>query len=533
MGQPLYPGSIAETPDIQQARSQAFSAHLTRLARSYPDKVAFTSDSGASLTWAQLDEQATRFANALTAAGIARGDRVAYICLNHLEYVVAFWGTWRAGATGVPLNFRLAPAELTFLLEDSGAKAVVVDAPLDNLEQAAAERLALRVRVASTDGADDGVVSFEDFVASGSDEHTYVHVEENELCLIMYTSGTTGRPKGAMLSYANLIQQCNNLAQAFGAARPDDVNLCGVPLFHIAGIGGLLPTFRGAARTHIQTLGAFDPQATLELIRDQDITQAFLVPTQWQAVCAQPPLDPPITRLRRISWGAAPTTEAILKAMAERFPDADNIAVFGQTEMSPVTLSLDAEDAIRKIGSVGKPLPMVEARIVDPAMNDVPQGEVGEIVYRGPTMMLGYWNRPEATRDAFEGGWFHSGDLVREDDEGFIYVVDRLKDMLISGGENIYCAEVEAAVQSHPAVLEAAVIGRPHEKWGEVPVVVVAPNPGTELTEGELLEWTRDKLAKYKQPKAVHFVEALPRNASGKVTKPVLREEYADAKPTD
>ena len=277
----------------------------------------------------------------------------------------------------------------------------------------------------------------------------------------------------------------------------------------------------------MQRLGAFDPQATLELIRDEGITQAFLVPTQWQAVCSLPPLNPPITTLRRISWGAAPTTQGILEAMERTFPGVENIAVFGQTEMSPVTCWLDAKDAIRKIGSVGLPIPGVEARVLDPAGNDVPQGEIGEIVYRGPNMMLGYWNRPEATAEAFAGGWFHSGDLVRQDGEGFIYVVDRLKDMLISGGENIYCAEVEAVVQSHPGVMEAAVIGRPHEKWGEVPVVIVAANAGVELTEQDIFDHVADKLARYKQPKGVHFVEALPRNASGKVTKPDLRKQYS------
>ena len=467
-------------------------------------------------------------ANALAERGVERGDRIAFVCLNHLEHIVAFWAAWRLGAVGVPMNFRLAPPELTYLITDSGATAIVIDAPLDNLEDEARKNLKVHLRVGGgTDGLPEGVEEFHHFVDAGSEQFRYVHVEEDELSLIMYTSGTTGLPKGAMLSYTNLYQQAVNVGLIFKVTGDDEVNLCGVPLFHIAGIGGLLPNFLVGGHTYVQRLGAFDPQATLELIRDEGVTQAFLVPTQWQAVCALPPLDPPITTLRRISWGAAPTTKAILEALDNRFPGVENIAVFGQTEMSPVTCSLDAEDAIRKIGSVGKPIPLVEARVVDADGNDVAQGEIGEIVYRGPTMMLGYWNRPEATEEAFAGGWFHSGDLVREDEEGFIYVVDRLKDMLISGGENIYCAEVEAAVQAHPDVMEAAVIGRPHEKWGEVPVVIVAPQPGKALTEEQILEFVQDKLARYKQPKAAVFVDALPRNASGKVTKPDLRREYA------
>lgn len=524
MTQPLYPGSIAETPDIQQARSWTFSAHLTRLASNYPDKLAFKC-ADEMLTYGEFDRKVTQLANALGARGVGRGDRVATVCMNHLEHVITFWAAWRLGAVVVPMNFRLAPPEVTYLITDSGAKALVIDGVFDNLEDAACQQLAVRLVVGESSSA--GAEPFTEFLSSGSDQHSYVHVEENELCSIMYTSGTTGLPKGAMLTYSNLLAQAHNVMSIFKISGPDEINLCGVPLFHIAGIGGLLPNFRVGGHTVVQRLGAFDPQATLELIREEDVTQAFLVPTQWQAVCALPPLDPPITTLRRISWGAAPTTVGILEAMDRTFPGVENIAVFGQTEMSPVTCSLEAKDAIRKIGSVGLPIPGVEMRVVDIEGNEVPQGEIGEIVYRGPTMMLGYWNRPDATAEAFAGGWFHSGDLVRVDDEGFVYVVDRLKDMLISGGENIYCAEVEAAVQSHPGVLEAAVIGRPHEKWGEVPVVIVAPKPGTELSEQEILDHVGEKLARYKQPKAVHFVDALPRNASGKVTKPDLRREYA------
>ena len=523
MTQPLYPGSIAESPDIQEARSWTFSAHLTRMARKTPDKLAFKCGDE-TLTYGEIDRKVTQLANALRDAGIGRGDRIATVCMNHLEHVITFWAAWRLGAVIVPMNFRLAPPELTYLITDSGATALVIDGVFDHLEDAARAQLKVHLAVGSSDS---GARDFTEFLESGSDEHEYVHVEEQELCAIMYTSGTTGLPKGAMLSYTNLLAQVHNMISVFKLVGPDEVNLCGVPLFHIAGVGGLLPNFRLGGHTVIQRLGAFDPQATLEMIRDEGITQCFLVPTQWQAVCSLPPLNPPITSLRRISWGAAPTTKGILEAMDRTFPGVENIAVFGQTEMSPVTCSLEAKDAIRKIGSVGVPIPGVEARIVDPLMDDVPHGEIGEIVYRGPNMMLGYWNRPEATADAFQGGWFHSGDLVREDDEGFIYVVDRLKDMLISGGENIYCAEVEAAVQAHPDVLEAAVIGRPHEKWGEVPVVVVAPSAGANLTEQQILDFVADRLAKFKQPKAVHFVEALPRNASGKVTKPTLRQQYA------
>ncbi len=204
-----------------------------------------------------------------------------------------------------------------------------------------------------------------------------------------------------------------------------------------------------------------------------------------------------------------------------------NIAVFGQTEMSPVTCALDGADALRKIGSIGKPVSIVSARVVDDDMKDVTPGEVGEIVYRGPTTMAGYWQNPEATAEAFCGGWFHSGDLVRADDEGFLYVVDRKKDMIITGGENVYCAEVENALAAHPAVAELSVIGLAHERWGETPAAVVVLRPGASLTVEELREWGSDRLARYKLPTVVYVVEGLPRNASGKVMKNVLRGQFA------
>jgi fatty-acyl-CoA synthase len=233
-----------------------------------------------------------------------------------------------------------------------------------------------------------------------------------------------------------------------------------------------------------------------------------------------------LSALKTMSWGAAPATTTLLARMAEAFPGVTNVAVFGQTEMSPVTCALSGEDALRKIGSVGTPVTMVAARVVDDDMKDVPPGAVGEIVYRGPSVMTGYWQNPDATAEAFRGGWFHSGDLVRADEEGFLYVVDRKKDMIITGGENVYCAEVENALSAHPAVAEVAVIGAPHERWGETPVVVAALVPGASLTIGELREWGTARLARYKLPTVLHVMEALPRNASGKVLKTALRQQY-------
>jgi fatty-acyl-CoA synthase len=317
-----------------------------------------------------------------------------------------------------------------------------------------------------------------------------------------------------------------------GADINNDVGFIGVPLFHIAGIGNTITPLQLGLPVVVYPLGAFDPGALLDVIESEKVTSMFLVPAQWQAVCAEQRANPRKLQLRVLSWGAAPASDTLLRDMAETFPGTQIYAAFGQTEMSPVTCMLLAQDAIRKLGSVGKVIPTVAARVVDDNMNDVPVGEVGEIVYRAPTLMAGYWNNPKATNEAFAGGWFHSGDLVRQDEEGYVWVVDRKKDMIISGGENIYCAEVENALAGHPAIVEVAVIGRPHEKWGEVPVAVAAVTENG-LQLDDLDEFLTERLARYKHPKALEIVDALPRNPAGKVLKTELRTRFGVANSID
>jgi fatty-acyl-CoA synthase len=295
----------------------------------------------------------------------------------------------------------------------------------------------------------------------------------------------------------------------------------------IASIGAIAPMLLIGGTTVLLPSGGFTSAAALDLMEAERITSVFLVPAQWQLLCADPSLaSRDLSALKIMSWGAAPATTTLLTRMAEAFPGVTNVAVFGQTEMSPVTCALSGTDALRKIGSVGQPVSIVAARIVDDGMKDVPPGEVGEIVYRGPSVMSGYWQNPEATAEAFRGGWFHSGDLVRADEEGFLYVVDRKKDMIITGGENVYCAEVENALAAHPAVAELAVIGTPHDRWGETPAAIAVLLPGASLTLGELREWGTARLARYKLPTVLHVVDGLPRNASGKVMKSALRGQF-------
>jgi acyl-CoA synthetase (AMP-forming)/AMP-acid ligase II len=331
-----------------------------------------------------------------------------------------------------------------------------------------------------------------------------------------------------VLTHRNLSTVILLSSVSSGGVLPEDrTTLLGVPMFHIAGVGNILPRLLTGGRIVVYSAPTFDPAAFADLLAREQVTSCFLVPNQWQALCALPGIRERDLPLRRIYWGAAPAQPSLLTALAETFPQAPAYTAFGQTETSATICLLRGEDAMRKLGSVGTPLYGVEARIVDDDLNDVAIGEVGEIVYRGPTVMREYWNKPQATEEAFAGGWFHSGDLCTMDEDGFIWVVDRKKDMIISGGENIYCAEVEAAVDAHAKVAEVAVIGVPHEKWGQTPLAIVtALDPADPPTEAEIVEHCRGLLASYKKPTSVVVIDAMPRTASGKIQKFALRERF-------
>jgi fatty-acyl-CoA synthase len=451
---------------------------------------------------------------------------------NRPEFLEAVLAANALGAIAVPVNFRLAPAEAAYVLADSGARLIVTDGPLAPLAVAAADTLPQTPHIvvavpAAGEPLPGGAEPYQAMLDHSTGVPPEVTVGERDVALIMYTSGTTGRPKGAMLTHLNLLMQAITAIRTGRLNGADHVGLLNVPFFHIAGIGGLPPALMLGLRTVIMPTAPFDAQITLDVIETERVTSMFLVPAQWQVLCAHPGVSQQTRSLRSASWGAAPATVTLLQTMNEKFPGAEIISVFGQTEMSPVTTSLPAADAIRKIGSVGKPVPTIAARIVDDQMNDVAPGQVGEIVYRGPTLMAGYWNKPEDTEEAFAGGWFHSGDLVRQDDEGFIYVVDRKKDMIISGGENIYCAEVENVLAGHPAVADIAIVGARHERWGETPIAVIVPaDPAAPPTLEDLAGWSRDKLSSYKKPTGLVLLDQLPRNAAGKVLKGELRARY-------
>ena len=525
--------SLTEQPNL--ARRQNWTNQLARHALMQPEATALRF-LGRTTTWGDLDRRVTALAGALSRRGVAFGDRVLILMLNRTEFIESFLAINKLGAIAVPVNFRMTPPEIAFLVGDCQAEVVITESVLAGVATAVRDiDPTLKTVIVAGAGTDDAVLGYDDVLAEEGRAAPIVDIPDDSAALIMYTSGTTGKPKGAVLTHNNLAGQATTFLFTSGADLNSDVGFIGVPLFHIAGIANMIPGMLLGRPTVIYPLGAFDPGELLGVLETEGVTGIFLVPAQWQAVCAEQRSNPRRLQLRTLSWGAAPASDTLLRSMSETFPGTRILAAFGQTEMSPVTCMLLGDDAIRKLGAVGKVIPTVAARVVDENMNDVPVGQVGEIVYRAPTLMVGYWNNPKATEEAFAGGWFHSGDLVRQDEEGYVWVVDRKKDMIISGGENIYCAEVENVLAGHPAVAEVAVIGRADQKWGEVPVAVVAlvAAAGGNLDLGDLDEYLTKQLARYKHPKAIEVVDALPRNPAGKVLKTELRARFGSAKQID
>ena len=516
--------SLTEQPYL--ARRQNWITQLATHALMQPNATALRF-LGHTTTWADLDRRVSALAGALNRLGVGFGDRVLILMLNRTEFFESFLAANKLGAIAVPVNFRMTPPEIAFLVGDCQAHVVITEAVLAKVATAVRDiDPTLQTVIVAGGGTDDEIVGYDDLIAESGAAPDPVDIPNDSPALIMYTSGTTGRPKGAVLTHTNIAGQATtNLFTMHPGAT--DVGFIGVPLFHIAGIGNAITPLLLGLPTVLYPLGAFDPGALLDVLEAEKVTSIFLVPAQWQAVVAEQRANPRNLVLRVLSWGAAPASDSLLCELAKTFPGTQIYAAFGQTEMSPVTCMLLAQDAIRKLGSVGKVIPTVAARVVDEDMNDVPVGQVGEIVYRAPTLMAGYWNNLKATAEAFAGGWFHSGDLVRLDEEGYVWVVDRKKDMIISGGENIYCAEVENALAGHAAIVEVAVIGRPDPRWGEVPVAIVALAAAhSDLDLVDLDEFLTERLARYKHPKALEIVEGLPRNPAGKVLKTELRARF-------
>ncbi|MDQ0865246.1 o-succinylbenzoate--CoA ligase [Arthrobacter globiformis] len=485
------------------------------------------------LSYEQFADRSCRLANALRDRGVARGDRVAYLGENHPAFLETLFACGQLGAIFVPLNTRLAPPEIRFQLEDCSAAALVYAGDLGTLARAAAEGTALRRLIAVGDGTGVGngpvpnahaaAEDYEAVVASGSSEPMDEPVTLDDGAMILYTSGTTGNPKGALLTHGNITWNCINVITDFDFASTD-VALMISPMFHVASLDmGVLPTLLKGGTVILEP--RFDPQRTLQLIERHRVTTISGVPTTYQMLCEHPEWPTSdITSLNKLTCGGSAVPLRVLEAYEARGLRFSN--GYGMTETAPGATTLPASRSRDKAGSSGLPHFFTEVRIADPAGGPVQQGTVGEIQIKGPNVIREYWNRPDATAGSYaDGGWFKSGDMGYRDQDGFVFVSDRLKDMIISGGENIYPAEVEQAIAEIDAVGSVAVIGVPDDKWGEVPRAVVVVREGASLTEQQVRAHLDGRLARYKIPKTVVFVDDMPRTASGKIRKKDLRQQ--------
>ncbi|MDI9932310.1 fatty acyl-CoA synthetase [Rhodococcus sp. IEGM 1354] len=484
---------------------------LRRSAAKFPDRPAVTFE-GRSHSYRELDTAVTRAARRLIAMGLDKGDRVAAYGVNSDAYVVAFLACARAGLVHVPINYALVGDELLYLLDQSGARAVLVDPELSNTLDSVRSGTAVEVVVSLPDLLD----------AAGDDSVLEPAADSTDLAQLLYTSGTTSKPKGAMMSHGALVAEYVSCVIALGFTRDDDPLLV-MPMYHSAGMHVFMLPYLSVGAT-VRLMRKPDVAEILRRIEDEKIKSLFLAPTVWVPLANHPDLDTrDLSSLKKAQYGSSIMPVTVLTRLRERYPDIEFYNCFGQSEIGPLATVLQPSEHEARPASCGRAVFFVETRVVDADGNDVPDGEPGEILYRSPQLCDGYWDKPEATADAFSGGWFHSGDLVTRDAEGFITVVDRIKDVINTGGILVASREVEDAIYTHPAVAEVAVIGTPDDKWIEAVTAVVVLKDGSEASAQELIDHVKGRIAPFKVPKTVTFLDELPRNQSGKLLKRALR----------
>jgi acyl-CoA synthetase (AMP-forming)/AMP-acid ligase II len=493
--------------------------HATRT----PDQ-PLARDGETTVTYGEMAERAATLAGGLHARGVARGDVVALLAYNCIEFLETIFAANFLGAIAMPVNWRLAAPEVRYILEHSGARALVCDdamVPVANDATSGMEDALVRVCTARDTPA--GWQRFADLHTP--DVPARVTTDADDVHRLMYTSGTTGRPKGVMITHANLAWK--NLAHLveFGITSADLGLACG-PLYHVGALDLTTTTLIAAGATVILHR-QFDAAAVVDELERSRVTTVWLAPAMVNAIMALPDVEQrDLTSVRLIINGGEKMPIPLIERIQRTFPCAWFADAYGLTETVSGDTFLDRDHLVTKLGSVGRPCLYLELDVWDDDGNSVPAGERGEIVLRGPKVFKGYWRDPDATATAFAGGWFHTGDIGVRDDDGYLFIVDRLKDMILSGGENIAGSEVERVLYEHAAVLEVAVVGRADARWGEVPVAFVALRPDTTATPDELIEHCRGQLARFKVPKDVVFVDALPRNPSGKVLKRELRAQH-------
>ncbi len=498
---------------------------LRRAATIHPSGLA-TVNRARTRTWSEVQDRIARIAGGLAARGIGRGDRVAILALNSDRYFEALFAVPMLGAIIVPLNTRLAPAEIAYILADSGARMLLLDENFAAIPGQIANMGAVTDLVFLGDTAPPaGMHSWDALLADPYE--TDDPAGGDDVAGIFYTGGTTGRSKGVMLTHDNLVSNAAMMGPACGY-RSDSIYIHAAPMFHLADLASIFAiTMVGGVHVFV---ARFDPADVLVEIARTKVTEVLLVPTMVNAVANCPDIGKhDISSLRTIPYGASPMPDAVLKKAAEVMPNVRFLHVYGMTEASPLVTAMDLHIAPTgpRLQSCGRPAMLVDVRIADANDEEVPRGTVGEVQVRGPNIMKGYWNLPDVTAAALRGGWYHSGDGGMMDADGYVYIVDRLKDMIISGGENIYSAEVESAISSLAGVAEVAVIGIPDERWGETVHAVVVPRAGATVLPDQVIAHARSLIAGFKCPRSVQIrASPLPLSGAGKVLKTDLRAPF-------
>ncbi|WML38370.1 long-chain fatty acid--CoA ligase [Neobacillus sp. OS1-2] len=495
---------------------------LSQSARKFPELLAIECE-GRSYTYRGFNEEVNKLAHGLLQRGVNKGDKLAIMMKNSDHFVFTFFAAAKIGAVAVPVNFRLTATEVQYILDQSDAAIVVCDKEFEQIIVEAKKDTAVRMVITVGEPETVGFDSYEKVLADCTEEPD-IDVSEKDDVEILYTSGTTGRPKGALFDHSQIFKVGISVVINMEICQHERI-LHLAPLFHSAQLNLFLISGVALGATHIIHRD-FHPVKTLQAIQEHKITHLFAVPAMYNFLLQVPNADDyDLTSIKRVGYGAAPMAPELVKKSMQLFKTDQFYNLCGLTEAGPGGILLDPEGHKLHLGKGGKPIFMTETRVVNEEGKDVLPGVIGEFIVRSPMVMKEYYKKPEETKSTLKGGWLYTGDLATIDDEGYITLVDRKKDMIISGGENVYSVEVEGVLFEHPAILDAAIIGLPDEVWGEAVCAIIVPKEGAVIDEQELRSFCREKLAGYKVPRRIFIEEQLPRNASGKILKYQLRQK--------
>lgn len=495
---------------------------LTLTAHKFPNRMALICEEK-RMTYQAYNDRVNRLSNGLLRLGLRKGDRVAVLLFNSIPMVEIFFACAKTGGVFTPINFRFTAEEVSYIVDHSDARFFIYGEEFSGLVEMIRPRLSKVEIFISPGESAPPVLNYETFLRESQTQQPALSLSEKDECQLMYTSGTTGKPKGAILTHENLLWNLFNTILG-REEKEGEISIVIGPLYHTAALNNHFLTRVAMAGTSI-LIKHFDPEKVMETIQREKVTVISGAPAAYHLMLSVAEGRYDTRSITKCTTGASILPNETKQRLIRLFPNLSGIYdVYGCTEATPSIAILKAKDSLKKKESVGPAVPFLEVRIVDEQGRDLPPGEVGEVICRGPNVMKGYYKDEEATREALRGGWLHTGDLARMDEEGFIYIVDRKKDMIVSGGENIYPREIEEILYSHPKIEDAAIVGIPDPLWGESVRAVIVLRKGETMTEKEVIEYCKSHLASYKKPKSVEFVESLPRNPSGKVLKTLLRE---------